>query len=149
MTFTIYASVASSKVIKACFVNSHGRLLRNSSANIPERTTSWCSILQTVQTNTLVDHGGYLLQAEMNGARSSLRIPAVCYTISWLSVTVIWYECTYIQLHVVAYSCCFQFYDRFLIVHPWSYFWWPYWQYCCELTRVCFLAMCRRMTYWV
>ena len=149
MTSTIYASVAFSKVIKACFVNWLWRLSRNLYAKIPEPTTSWCSISQTVRNNTFLDQGGFPLRAEMNGARSSLRITAVCYTISWPSVTAIWYECTYIQLHAVSYACCFQFYERFLNVHPWSYFWWPHWQHCSELTGVCVLAVCQRITYWV
>jgi len=71
ITSTIYASVASLKVTKACFVHSWGCLSGNSSTNIPVLTKSWCSILQTEWTNTSVDDGGFLLQAVINWSRSS------------------------------------------------------------------------------
>jgi hypothetical protein len=40
VTSTIYTSVASSKVIKACFVHSRGCLSGNSSSKLPQVTTS-------------------------------------------------------------------------------------------------------------
>ena len=100
MTSTIYTSLASSKVIKACFVCSQGHLSRNSSAKILELTTSWCSISRTVRTNSLLDHGGFPFWEELNWSRSSLRIPAVYYTVSWPSFSLIW-----IHSHPIA--CCF------------------------------------------
>jgi len=100
MTTAIYASVSSSNVIKACFVHSQGCLSGNWSAKIPELTTSWCSILRTVQANALVNHGGFWWRAEMNWSQSSLHIPAVYYTILWPWFTLIW-----IYSHPIA--CCF------------------------------------------
>jgi len=89
IALTIYASVASSNVVKACLVHSREFISLNSSAKIPELTTSWCSISRTVQTNSLVDHGGYPLLVARNWSLSSLRRPAACYIISWRSSTLI------------------------------------------------------------
>jgi hypothetical protein len=47
-------------------------------------------MLKTLQTNALVDRGGFPLWAKMDWWRSSLRIPAVYYTVSWPSLTLIW-----------------------------------------------------------
>jgi len=102
-TSTIYDCVASSKVFRACVVHSRGRLSRNSSAKIPELTTSWCSISRTVRTNALVDHGDSPLQEAMNWSRSSLRTPAVRHILSWPSSIQIW-----IDSHPIA--CCFLFF---------------------------------------
>jgi len=66
ITSTIYASVASSRVIKDCFIHSRGWLLRNWSAKIIQLTTSWCSILRTGQSNALVNHDGFPLWAAIN-----------------------------------------------------------------------------------
>jgi len=70
-------------VIKACFVHSRGHLSGNSCAKIPELTTSWWSISRTVRTNAYVAHGGFPLWAAMNSLCSSLRTPAVGYTVHW------------------------------------------------------------------
>jgi len=51
ITSTMYASVASSKVITACFFHSRWCFSGNLCPEIPELTTSWCSISRTVQTN--------------------------------------------------------------------------------------------------
>jgi len=102
VTSTIYDSVASSKGFKPCFVYSRQRLSTNSSAKIPEVTTSWCSISRAVQTNAVVDHGGFPLRAAMNLSRSSLCTPAVRYTVSWPLSTSMW-----IDSHPIA--CCFLF----------------------------------------
>jgi len=102
VTSTIYASIASSKVIKARFVHSQGRLSGNSSAKIPELTTSWCSIPRTVQTNAFVDHEGFPLRAAMNSLHNSLQTPAVRYTVYLPLITSIW-----IYSHPTA--CCFLF----------------------------------------
>jgi len=59
ITSTKYPSLASSRVVKACFVHSQGCSLLNSPATFPVLTTSWRSIAQTVRTNALVDHGGF------------------------------------------------------------------------------------------
>jgi len=96
------ASAASSKVVKACWVNSPGFLSLNSSERILELTTSWCSISQAVRTNALVDYGGFPLRAALNWSRRSLRTPAVCYMVSWR-------PCTSIQLHWNLIACCFLF----------------------------------------
>ena len=98
----IYASVASSKVITAFFVHFQGCFSRNLSVKMPELTTSWCSISRTVRTNAFVDHGGFPLRAAMNSLRSSLRTPAVCYSVNWPPFATI-----RIYLHSTAY--CFLF----------------------------------------
>jgi len=102
VTSTIYASVASSKVIKACLANSQGRISGNSSAKIPELTPSWCSISRPVRTNAFVDHGGFPLWAVMNLLRSSLRTPAVGYTVNWPPFASI-------RIYSYPTACCFLF----------------------------------------
>jgi len=82
--------VASSNVINACFVHSQGCWSGNSSAKIPELTTSWCSISRTVRTNDFVDHGGFPLRAAITSLCSSLRTPAVRYTVNWPPFAPIW-----------------------------------------------------------
>jgi len=89
-------------VIKACFVHSWGRLWGNTSAKIPELTTSWCSISRTVRTNALVDHGGVPLRAAMNLLCRSLRTPAVGYTVNWLPFASI-------RIYSHRTTCCFLF----------------------------------------
>jgi len=69
-------------MVIACLVHSWGFISLNSSAEIPELTTSWCLIPQTAGTNALVNHGRYPLRAAMNWSRSSLRTPAAYYIIS-------------------------------------------------------------------
>jgi len=102
ITSTIYASVASSKVVKAWLVHSQEFSSLNLSVKIPVLTTSSCLNSRTVCTNALADHGGFPLQAAMNWSRSSLRTPAVCYIISWQPCTSI-----RVRLHLIA--CCFKF----------------------------------------
>jgi len=102
ITSTIHASVASSNVIKAWFIHSHGCWSGNSSREIWELTTSWCSISQTVQTDTIDDHGGFTLWAATNWSGSSLQTPAVRSTMNWQPVTSIW-----IHSHLTA--CCILF----------------------------------------
>jgi len=103
VTSTIYASVAFSKVINACLVHSRGCLSRNSSVKIAELTTSWCSISRTVRTNAFVDHGGFPLLAAINSLHSSLRTPAVPYTVHWLPIASI-------RIHSHLTACCFLFF---------------------------------------
>jgi len=67
-----------------------------------ELTPSWCLISWTVRTNAFVDHGGFQLWAAMNSLRSSLRTPAVRYTVNWPLIASIW-----IYSHPTA--CCFLF----------------------------------------
>jgi len=74
---TIYASVASSKIITACFVHSQAHLSQNLSPTIPELIISWCMMLRTVRTNAIFDHVGFLLRAVISQLRSSLRTPDV------------------------------------------------------------------------
>ena len=100
ITSTIYASAASSKVVKACLVHSRGFLSLKSPTKIPELTTSWCSISRTVRTNALVDDWGFPLPAAINWSRSSLHTLAVCYIISWQPYTSI-------QLHIHPMGWCF------------------------------------------
>jgi len=83
-------------------MHSLGCLWRNWSANIPQLTTSWSSIWQTVWTNALVVHRGYLLWAATNWSRSSLCPPGLHYTVTWPLSTSIWS-----YFHPIA--CCFLF----------------------------------------
>jgi len=62
---TIFTSIASSMVINASFFHLRGAFSRDWSATHLELMTWWCSISQTVETNALVDHGGFLLCAEI------------------------------------------------------------------------------------
>ena len=84
----------------ACFVHSRGFLSGNLCANIPELTTSWCLIPLTLRTNDFLDHGDFPLRVARNWSRSSLRTPAVYYTINRRLFTTI---CLY--LHPTA-CCC-------------------------------------------
>jgi len=102
ITSTIYASIASSNVVEACLVHSRGFLSLNSSSKIAELTTPWCSILQAVQTNALVDHGGFPSRVARNWSRSSLRTPAECYIIWWGSSISIW-----LYSHPITCICLF------------------------------------------
>jgi len=102
ITSTIYASVASSNVVKAWLVHSRGFLSLNSSAKISELTTSWCSISHTVRTNALVNHGGFPIRVAGNWSRSTLRTPAARYIISWR-----WSTSSRLYSHPMA--CCFLF----------------------------------------
>jgi len=104
LILTIYTSVASSKVIKACFFPSGGCLSGNSSPKIPVLTTSWCSNSRTVLTIAFLDHGGLPLQAVINKSLSYLHTPAVRYTVNWWLFTLI---C--INSHPTA--CCFVFWQ--------------------------------------
>jgi hypothetical protein len=99
---TIYHSVHLSKVFTACFVHSRRRFSRNSSAKIPELTTSSCSISRTVRTNVLVEHGDLPLRNAINWSCTSLHTLAVCYILSWPSFTQRW-----IDSHPIAR--CFKF----------------------------------------
>jgi len=69
---------------------------------MPELTTSWCSISRTVRTKAFINHGGFPLRAARYWSCSSLRIPAVHYSINWQPSTIIW---TY--SHPIV--CCFLF----------------------------------------
>jgi len=143
ITSTIYDSVASSKVFRACFVHSWGRLSRNSSAKIPELTTSWCSISRNVETNDLVDHGDLPLWEAINWSLCSLCTPAVRYILSWPSSTQIW-----IDSHPIV--CCFLFLllpvlRTFLNVCSESYFRWLQLRHCGGLTGVCVAAVTRQV----
>ena len=106
MTCTTYTSVASSQVFKAFIIHSRGCLSPNSSAKMPELTTSWCWISLTEWTKTFVDHGGFPLRAVRYWSRSSLSILAVHYSNNWWPYTMI---CTY--SHLIA--CWF----LFVLVH--------------------------------
>ena len=99
---TIYASVDSSNVIKACFFHSRGCSLENSSGTIPGMTTSWCWICQTVGTNALVDQGGLPIKPAINLLCSSLRTLAAHYMVNQPPFASIW-----MYSHPAA--CCFWF----------------------------------------
>jgi len=121
-TSTIYDSVVSSTVIKACFVHSWRRLAPNLCAKIPQLTTLWCSISRTFRTNALVDHGGFLLQAALNWSHSSLCTTALHHI--FVHCCLHRFGCTHIRSHDASYSCYFPMYLQFVNVHPGSYFWW-------------------------
>jgi len=102
ITSTIYASVESSKVVKACLVCSPGFVSPNLSEKIPRLSTSWRLISRIVWTNFLVDHRGSTLWVAMNWLRCSLRTSAGCYIISLRPTTSI-------RLHLHPIACCFLF----------------------------------------
>jgi hypothetical protein len=102
VTSTIYASVASSRVSRACFVHSRVCLSGNPSAEIQQLTTSWCSISWTVQTKACINHRGFPLRAAINMLHTSLRTPAVCFMVNWLSFASILVYC-----HPTACCCLF------------------------------------------
>jgi len=99
ITSTLYTSVAFSNVVNAWLGHSRGFCSLNWSAEIPELTTSWCSISWTVRINASVNHGGFLLRAAINWSHTSLRTPAVCYIINW-------WPCTSRWLHLHPIACC-------------------------------------------
>jgi len=100
ITTTLYTSIASSKVIEACCVHSWGCLWGNSSGHIPELTTSWCSISQTVWTNAFHDHAGFPLRAVINWPCSSLWTSVVHHTINWWLFASMW-------IHSLSTAYCF------------------------------------------
>jgi len=102
VTSAIYASVASTRVVRACCLNFRGCLIINSCKRIPELTTSWCSILPTVKTYEFVDHGGFRLWAALNWSCSSLSTPALCYIVTGRPATSI-------RQHSHPTVCCFLF----------------------------------------
>jgi hypothetical protein len=87
-------------VIKTCFVHSCRCFSRNLCAKIPELTTLWCGISQTVLTNAFVDHGGFLLGVAIIWTRSFLRTAAVRYM-------NIWWLFTMVQIYSLLIACCF------------------------------------------
>jgi len=90
ITSTIYDSIDSPRGFQAGVVHSREPLSRDSSAEIPNLTASWCSMSRTLRTNAFVDHGGLPLRAATNWLRSSLRTPAVHYVLSWPPSVLIW-----------------------------------------------------------
>jgi len=96
---TISSTVASSRVIIACFVDSRGCWSRNSSVEIPELATPRYSILRSGRTNALVNHGGFPLLGGINWSCSSQCTPAVHHIVRWWPSTLIW-----IRSHPMA--CC-------------------------------------------
>jgi len=120
ITSTIYASVAYSKVIKACFVHSRGCISGNSSVKIRGLTTSWYSISRTVWTNAFVDHGGFPFQAVIHWSCSSLRAHAVCYMVCWRPFPSSW-------IYSHPSSCCFL---SLLLPVLWMMFQCAYWVIC-------------------
>ena len=94
-------------MFNACFVDSWGQLSWHSLMKILELTTSWCSLLQTVQTDVLATQACFLLLAFINWSHSSLYIPAVGVTVNWRSSTWIW-----IYSHPIA--CCLLFFGFLL-----------------------------------
>jgi len=102
ITLTIHTSITTAKISKARFAHSRGHVSQNSSAKVPELTTSWCFNLQTVRTKALVDHGGFPFRAAIHWSRSSLHAPAVLYIFSGRPSTPIW-------IHSHPLACCFIF----------------------------------------
>jgi hypothetical protein len=86
----MYASVASSNVIKACFVQSLGCLSQNSSAKIPELSILGCLISWAVRTTDLIDHGGFRLREAMNWSRRSRSTTTLSSTVDWWPLTQKW-----------------------------------------------------------
>jgi len=144
-TSTIYASVSSYKVIKACFVNCWGCFSGILSPKIPGLTTSWCSISRTVWRYALINYGAFHCWQRYIG-HVALGVHPL-YGIWLIDSCWSWYGYTHIQLHAATNSCCFQSYGRLLNLHPGSSFWWLHWQHCGGLTGFCVLAVCWYVTY--
>jgi len=112
ITSTIFHSVASSRVFKACFVHSQGPLSRTSSAKITELKTSYCSISRIARTKAFINHAGLPLRVAMNWSRSSLCTPAVHYIVSWPPSISIWsyshpiVSCCRLLLRPVLHTVC-------------------------------------------
>jgi len=147
ITSTIYDSIASSVVCKACFVHSQRRSSRNSYLTLPELRSSWCSISRTVRTYASVDHGCFPLRAAINWSRSSLRTPPVRYIVSWPSSASIWIDSDRI-------ACCF----LFLLLpvsrtvwnkHRWSHLWWLRLQHRGGLTGVSVATFSHQVAHWL
>ena len=102
ITSTIYTSIASVKMIKACFVDSWGPLSQDYSTKVLVVTTSWCSNEWTVRTNASVNGGGFRLQGAINWSRSSQCTPAVQYIVSLVPSTLVW-------IHSHPKECCMLF----------------------------------------
>ena len=134
-------------MIKVYLVHSQECSSQNLPANIKELTGSWCSISWTVQTNTFVAHGCFLLRAEKNWSRSSLNLATVHYTVSWQLLTTIWN--THIEFHIASNCCCFQSEGWHFNVHPASYYQWLHWQWHDGLTDICVVAVCQWVTHWM
>jgi len=147
ITSTIYAFVASSKVIKAIFVHSRGCLSPNSSAKMSQLTTLWCSISRTVRIKAFVDLGGIPFRAARYWSRSSLCILAVHHPINWQQYTMIW---TY--SHPIAYCVLFVLcpvLGMIFNVCPGSCYWWLHWQLRGVLTGVCVDAVDLAVMHWM
>jgi hypothetical protein len=89
-TSTMYDSVAYSKVLKVCVLDSRWCLWWNSVAKIQELTTSLCSISQTVQTDAFADQGCFPSWEVINWSCSFPCTIAVHYIVRWLLSTLIW-----------------------------------------------------------
>jgi len=137
-TSTIYASVASWNMVKACLVHSRGFLSLNSSAKIPKLPTSWYLISRTVRPNALVDNGGFPLRAAWNWSSSSLCTPAACYIISWWSSTSIQLyshliECRFLFLLLRDLRTIFKCVSRVMFsVAAFAASWWAKWCLSCS-----------------
>jgi len=92
VTSTISGSVATSKVIEACFIHSERCLSGNSSAKIAELTKSWWPISRTVRTNAVLDNGGLPLVASMTLLRRARSTPAVSHTVNWPPFASLWID---------------------------------------------------------
>jgi len=101
-TSTISNTIVSSKVFIACLVHYRECLSRNLSAKVPELATSWYWMSRTVRTNTLVDHGSFLLTAGFQLSCSCLRSQPVPYSVSWSQCTL-----KSIDSHAIACSVIF------------------------------------------
>ena len=81
--------------MKAWFVHSPGCLWGYSTAKIPQRTTTWCLVSTTMQTDAVNDQGGFTAQAAMNWSGRSRRTPVVRHMVKWPPFSTM---CRYIYL---------------------------------------------------
>jgi len=102
ITSSIYKFIAFSKVIKACFVQSHCCISGNSAAKIPALRTLLYSISRTVPTNSSFHYGDFTLRATINLLPSSPSTSVVCSMVKWPLFTSIW-------IYWNPTSCCWLF----------------------------------------
>jgi len=124
-TLPINTSVATSEVIKACFVHSWGCLSGTWSAKIPQLATSWWSISRSEQAYALFILGCFPLRTAITWSHSLLQISALCHSVNWWLFTTVW-----IYSHQTA--CCILFMLRpvlrtIISCTLWIYIRWLHW----------------------
>jgi len=101
-----------------------------------------------MQTNALVNHGGFPFRTAIHWSPTSLCIPAVrhmlCSTAVYLGMHILTFKCI---VHLSLTTCCFK--GWFSKVHPEPYMQWLYWQHCGGITGVCIITVCLQVSHWM